>query len=309
MKYCNHCGEKIEDNIRYCPKCGTEQQITTVHNSSDSKKRNVLIIAGVVLTVVIIIAAIVVTILLSRQSSDSHVAQATTEATTEQQTTEAPTTEEPTTEEVTTEENKKEKKAKKKKKSAPVEYKLMEGDYKKGGSVFSVTLQDGESYYLSGAGVNGGAFLGYEGNGVYNGSWYVTDNDNKFLTDITIKTTKTGFTLTTANTDTAGGAWVVDESFPGTYVYQGGTMQKKSSSGSTSSKSSSGGTGYYTVKVKEGTYLALRSTPETRDDNIEGKLYNGQTVQVDSVNGNFAWVYSEDLEQSGYVNADYLWAE
>lgn len=198
MKYCNHCGEKIEDNIRYCPKCGTEQQITTVHNSSDSKKRNVLIIAGVVLTVVIIIAAIIVTILLSRQSSDSHVAQATTEATTEQQTTEVPTTEEPTTEEATTEESKKEKKAKKK---------------------------------------------------------------------------------------------------------------KKSSSSSTSSKSTSGGTGYYTVKVKEGTYLALRSTPETRDDNIEGKLYNGQTVQVDSVNGNFAWVYSEDLEQSGYVNADYLWAE
>ena len=299
MKYCNHCGEKIEDNIRYCPKCGTEQQITTVHNSSDSKKRNVLIIAGVVLTVVIIIAAIIVTILLSRQSSDSHVAQATTEA----------TTEEPTTEEATTEESKKENKAKKKKKSAPVEYKLMEGDYKKGGSVFSVTLQDGESYYLSGAGVNGGAFLGYEGNGVYNGSWYVTDNDNKFLTDITIKTTKTGFTLTTANTDTAGGAWVVDESFPGTYVYQGGTMQKKSSSSSTSSKSSSVDIGFYTVRVKEGTYLALRSTPETRDDNIEGKLYNGQIVQVQRVNGNFAWVFSDDLEQGGYVNADYLRAE
>lgn len=306
MKYCNHCGEKIEDNIRYCPKCGTEQQITTVHNSSDSKKRNVLIIAGVVLTVVIIIAAIIVTILLSRQSSDSHVAQATTEATTEQQTTEAPTTEEPTTEEATTEESKKEKKAKKKKKSAPVEYKLMEGDYKKDSITFTIVLQDGEGYAMTSSDANGGAFLAYEGNGVYKGSWYYGD-DNANLTDVTIKTTKDGFTLSTDGT--MGLAYAIDETWPGTYVYQGGTMQKKSSSGSTSSKSSSGGTGYYTVKVKEGTYLALRSTPETRDDNIEGKLYNGQTVQVDSVNGNFAWVYSEDLEQSGYVNADYLWAE
>ena len=304
MKYCSHCGEKIEDNIKFCPKCGAEVQTSALQNNKEKKNLNIMIIAGAVVLAVIVIIAVVCIVFLNGNKGSDSAAQTTTQVTTEQQTTEAPTTEQPTTEEATTEESQKDTKAKKKKKSAPVEYQLMEGDYTKGAITFSIVLQDGESYFISSSDASGGTFLSYAGKGVYTGSWTYGDT-NDHLTDVTLKTTKTGFTLSTS--DTLGMAWSIDETWPGKYEYQNGAMQKKSSSKKSSSSSVSAG--YYRVKVKEGTYLALRSTPETRDDNIDEKLYNGQTVQVDSVTGNFAYVYSEDLEQWGYVNADYLVAE
>lgn len=304
MKYCSHCGEKIEDNIKFCPKCGAEVQTSALQNNKEKKNLNIMIIAGAVVLAVIVIIAVVCIVFLNGNKGSDSAAQTTTQVTTEQQTTEVPTTEQPTTEEATTEESQKDTKAKKKKKSAPVEYQLMEGDYTKGAITFSIVLQDGESYCISGTDATGVAFLSYAGKGVYTGSWTYGDT-NDHLTDVTLKTTKTGFTLSTS--DTLGMAWSIDETWPGKYEYQNGAMQKKSSSKKSSSSSVSAG--YYRVKVKEGTYLALRSTPETRDDNIDEKLYNGQTVQVDSVTGNFAYVYSEDLEQWGYVNADYLVAE
>ena len=303
MKYCSHCGEKLEDNIKFCPKCGAEVQTSALQNNKEKKNLNIMIIAGAVVLAVIVIIAVVCIVFLNGNKGSDSAAQTTTQVTTEQQTTEAPTTEQPTTEEATTEESQKDTKAKKKK-SAPVEYQLMEGDYTKGAITFSIVLQDGETYCISGTDATGVAFLSYSGNGVYTGSWTYGDT-NDHLTDVTLKTTKTGFTLSTS--DTLGMAWSIDETWPGKYEYQNGAMQKKSSSKKSSSSSVSAG--YYRVKVKEGTYLALRSTPETRDDNIDEKLYNGQTVQVDSVTGNFAYVYSEDLGQWGYVNADYLVAE
>ena len=64
----------------------------------------------------------------------------------------------------------------------------------------------------------------------------------------------------------------------------------------------------YTVKVKTG-YLALRSAQAYDYKNEIGKLYTGQTVQVlntGSSGSTYWWVYAPTLDQSGYVNKNYL---
>lgn len=38
MKYCTNCGEEINDNATYCPKCGAKQKSVTVNVSNDLKK-------------------------------------------------------------------------------------------------------------------------------------------------------------------------------------------------------------------------------------------------------------------------------
>lgn len=62
----------------------------------------------------------------------------------------------------------------------------------------------------------------------------------------------------------------------------------------------------YTVKVQSG-YLALRSSGSNSDSNIIGKLYSGDTVIfLDSGYNGYWYVYSDKLDQTGYVNKDYL---
>ena len=54
-------------------------------------------------------------------------------------------------------------------------------------------------------------------------------------------------------------------------------------------------------KVKH--FLALRTAAAYNDKNIIGKMYNGDEVRViGNKKGNYVWVYSFDLERSGYVN-------
>ena len=63
---------------------------------------------------------------------------------------------------------------------------------------------------------------------------------------------------------------------------------------------------YWTVKGTKH-FLALRSQPKYSDSNIIGKLYNGyHVVKSDRRSGEYVWVYSPDLDCSGWVNASYL---
>ena len=63
---------------------------------------------------------------------------------------------------------------------------------------------------------------------------------------------------------------------------------------------------YWTVSGTKN-YLALRSQPKYSDSNIIGKLYNGyEVVRSDRRSGEYVWVYSPDLDCSGWVNASYL---
>lgn len=61
----------------------------------------------------------------------------------------------------------------------------------------------------------------------------------------------------------------------------------------------------YTVRVDTG-YLALRTAPAYDDSNIIGKLYTGDVVTVERKEGDYWWVYSPELDKSGYVNKDNL---
>ena len=61
-----------------------------------------------------------------------------------------------------------------------------------------------------------------------------------------------------------------------------------------------------TVKVQSG-YLALRNAKAFDSSNEIGKLYTGETVQVqDTSTGQYWYVYAPSLGKSGYVNKDYL---
>ena len=61
-----------------------------------------------------------------------------------------------------------------------------------------------------------------------------------------------------------------------------------------------------TVSVATG-YLALRSAKAYDYSNEIGKLYSGQTVQVqDTSDSTYWWVYAPTLGKSGYVNKNYL---
>ena len=54
-------------------------------------------------------------------------------------------------------------------------------------------------------------------------------------------------------------------------------------------------------------FLALRTAASYDDDNIIGRMYNGDKVRViGNKRGNYVWVYSFDLERSGYVNKSKL---
>lgn len=61
-----------------------------------------------------------------------------------------------------------------------------------------------------------------------------------------------------------------------------------------------------TVRGVQGT-LPLRSAPSDNDDNIIGRLNNGNEVELLGCNrGNYTWVYSPKLEKSGWVDVNYL---
>ncbi len=61
-----------------------------------------------------------------------------------------------------------------------------------------------------------------------------------------------------------------------------------------------------TVRGVQGT-LPLRSAPSEDDDNIIGRLNNGNEVELLGCNrGNYTWVYSPKLEKSGWVDVNYL---
>ena len=61
-----------------------------------------------------------------------------------------------------------------------------------------------------------------------------------------------------------------------------------------------------TVHVDDG-YLALRVEPTYDASNEIGKLYTGSRVKiVGEEQGDYVWVYSEDLDKEGWVNAGYI---
>ena len=54
-------------------------------------------------------------------------------------------------------------------------------------------------------------------------------------------------------------------------------------------------------------YLALRVEPTYDASNEIGKLYTGSRVKiVGEEQGDYVWVYSEDLDKEGWVNAGYI---
>ena len=62
-----------------------------------------------------------------------------------------------------------------------------------------------------------------------------------------------------------------------------------------------------TVRVSDG-YLALRSAKAFDKSNEIGKLYTGDTVQVQDTSDSTYWyVYSSKLGKYGYVNKNYLY--
>ena len=62
----------------------------------------------------------------------------------------------------------------------------------------------------------------------------------------------------------------------------------------------------YTVKVDTG-FLALRTKPAYDDANVIDELYSGDTVLVqDRSRSDYWWVYAPRVDESGYVNKDYL---
>lgn len=57
MKYCIFCGEKLEDNVGYCPKCGGKQERISCSNdeinySGGSNETNTMAILAIVFTFV-----------------------------------------------------------------------------------------------------------------------------------------------------------------------------------------------------------------------------------------------------------------
>lgn len=83
------------------------------------------------------------------------------------------------------------------------------------------------------------------------------------------------------------------------YIHGGNLSPSQSSS-----NSANGETKY--VKVSYG-YLTLRDTPLTLDTNEIGRLYTGESVQVQNYgNGTYWYVYSNKLGKYGYVNSNYL---
>ena len=62
----------------------------------------------------------------------------------------------------------------------------------------------------------------------------------------------------------------------------------------------------WSVKV-DSSYLALRTAKAFAYDNEIGKLYTGDTVNVqDKSDATYWWVYSPKYQKSGYVNKNYL---
>lgn len=62
----------------------------------------------------------------------------------------------------------------------------------------------------------------------------------------------------------------------------------------------------YTVKVESG-YLALRNAQAYDSSNEIGRLYTGETVEVQNrTSGTYWYVYAPSLGQWGYVNRNYL---
>ncbi len=55
-------------------------------------------------------------------------------------------------------------------------------------------------------------------------------------------------------------------------------------------------------------FLAIRTAAAYDDDNIIGKLYNGDRVMLllDKRQGSYVWVRSDVLNKEGWVNGNYL---
>ncbi len=71
--------------------------------------------------------------------------------------------------------------------------------------------------------------------------------------------------------------------------------------------SSSAASATHQVSGLKSGYLALRTAAAYDNNNIIGKLYNGDYVTVTGgTSGNYVWVTSSSLGKSGYVNKNYL---
>ncbi len=109
MKYCNNCGNQLNDAVKFCPVCGAKQpnvssdrgsiEVIPTAEKPNNKKKKIILISSIIGAAVVMILAGVICLmfLFGKKESDSE--PTTTEATTtEKATTEKPTTEEPTTE-------------------------------------------------------------------------------------------------------------------------------------------------------------------------------------------------------------------
>lgn len=109
MKNCINCGNQLDDNIKFCPICGSKQSYTII-DKGDSEgnltpmpekdnNKKIIIISSIIGVAVLIIAAVIICLMFIMQDKKSVQKTTMTEATT----TGATTTEATTTEELTTE--------------------------------------------------------------------------------------------------------------------------------------------------------------------------------------------------------------
>ena len=114
MKYCNNCGNRLNDAVKFCPACGAKQpdassdrggiEVIPTAEEPDNKKKKIILISSIIGAAVVMILAGVICLMFLFGKKGSDPEPTTTEVTTtEKATTEKSTTEKSTTEEPTTE--------------------------------------------------------------------------------------------------------------------------------------------------------------------------------------------------------------
>ena len=69
MKSCPNCGEQVQDDKKFCPKCGASLIVAKTENNNSSGSKNILIIAVALIICVAIIAGAFV--MMNNNSSDT----------------------------------------------------------------------------------------------------------------------------------------------------------------------------------------------------------------------------------------------
>ena len=64
MTYCRHCGAELEENARFCPKCGTPVAMQTIERKESIRRRrqsmSLWAIAGIAVLAIVVVAALIV---------------------------------------------------------------------------------------------------------------------------------------------------------------------------------------------------------------------------------------------------------